>query len=40
MAELDLGVADELIRTEEPLAYDLSVELLHDAVLATGLLVA
>jgi uncharacterized protein len=39
VAELDLGVADELIRTEEPLAYDLSVELLHDAVLATGLLV-
>ena len=39
VAELDLGVADELIRAEKPLAYDLSVELLHDAVLATGSLV-
>ena len=36
VAELDLGVADELIRAEKPLRYDLSVELLHDAVLATG----
>ena len=36
VAELDLGVNDELIRTEKPLRYDLSVELLHDAVLATG----
>ena len=34
--ELDLGVADELIRVEKPLRYDLSVELLHDAILATG----
>jgi len=39
MAELDLGVNDELIHTERPLRYDLSVELLHDAVLATGSLV-
>ena len=36
VAELDLGVNDELIHTEKPLRYDLSVELLHDAVLATG----
>ncbi|HEY5344802.1 MAG TPA: YceD family protein [Verrucomicrobiae bacterium] len=36
LAELDLGVADDLIRAEKPLRYDLSVELLHDAVLATG----
>jgi uncharacterized protein len=36
VAELDLGVADELVRAEKPLRYDLSVELLHDAVLATG----
>ena len=36
VAELELGVNDELIHTEKPLRYDLSVELLHDAVLATG----
>ncbi len=36
VAELDLCVADELIRAERPLHYDLSVELLHDAVLARG----
>ena len=36
LAELDLGVVDELIHVEKPLRYDLSVELLHDAVLATG----
>jgi uncharacterized protein len=36
LAELDLGVVDELIHAEKPLRYDLSVELLHDAVLATG----
>ena len=39
VVELDLGVADELVRAEKPLKYDLSVELLHDAVLATGSLV-
>ena len=39
LAELDLGVNDELIHLERPLRYDLSVELLHDAVLATGSLV-
>jgi uncharacterized protein len=39
VTELDLGVNDELVRAEKPLRYDLSVELLHDAVLATGSLV-
>ena len=38
-AELDLGIRDELIRAEQPLQYDLSVELLDDAILATGNLV-
>jgi uncharacterized metal-binding protein YceD (DUF177 family) len=36
VAELELGVNDELIRAERPLRHDLSVELLHDAVLVTG----
>jgi uncharacterized protein len=36
IAELDLGVNDELIRVEKPLRYDLAVELLNDAVLVTG----
>lgn len=36
VAELDLGVADAIIRAEAPLSYDLAVELLPDAVLATG----
>jgi uncharacterized protein len=36
VAELDLGVNDELIRAEQPLRHDLTVELLHDALLATG----
>ena len=35
-AELDFGVKDEMIRAEKPLRYDLSVELLHDALLVTG----
>src|ERR1017187_25445 len=39
VTELDLGVNDELVRAEKPLRYDLSVELLHAAVLATGSLV-
>ncbi len=39
VADLDLGVNDELVHAEKPLAYDLSVELLHDAILATGSLV-
>ena len=36
VAELDLGVQDELIRLEKPLKYDLQVESMHDAVLVTG----
>lgn len=39
VAELDLGVADELIRLEKPLRYDLTVDLLHDALLVQGRLV-
>ena len=39
VAALDLGVNDDLVHAEKPLRYDLSVELLHDAVLATGSLV-
>ena len=39
VAELDLAVDDELIRTEKPLRYDLSAERLHDAVLVRGSLV-
>ncbi len=38
VAELDLGVEDELIHLQSPLRYDLSVELLHDALLVTGAL--
>ena len=36
VAELDLGVKDELIHAEKPLRYDLSVEQLHDALLVQG----
>lgn len=36
VAELDLGVNDKLIRADGPLRYDLSVELLRNAVLVTG----
>ena len=39
VAELDLGVNDELIHWDQPLRYDLTVELLNDAVLATGSMV-
>jgi len=38
VAELELGVTDELIRADKPLHYDLSVEILQNAVLATGTL--
>lgn len=38
VADLDLGVADEMIRAEQPLSHDLMVELLHDAVLVLGTL--
>jgi uncharacterized protein len=36
VADLDLGVEDAMIRTEQPLGYDLTVELLHDALLVQG----
>jgi uncharacterized protein len=36
VAELDLGVVDELIHAEQPLRYDLTVEQLHDALLVRG----
>jgi uncharacterized protein len=39
VAELDLGVNDELIRAEQPLRHDLTVELMDDALLVTGSLV-
>ena len=35
-AELDFGLQDEMIRAEQPLRYDLTVEKLHEALLATG----
>jgi uncharacterized protein len=38
VAELDFGPNDELIRAEQPLLYDLTVEQLHDSLLVTGLL--
>ncbi len=34
--DLDLGVNDELIHPQKPLAYKILVELLHDALLVTG----
>jgi len=39
VAELDLGVTDELVRAEKPLRYDLTVQQLHDSLLVTGKLV-
>jgi len=36
LAELDLGVADELIHLNHPLKYKLQVEQLHDSILVTG----
>ena len=36
VAELDLDVRDELIRVTGPVAYDLEVELLDDALLVQG----
>src|SRR5580693_9327670 len=36
VAELDLGVNDELVRAEKPLRYDLNIEQLHDSLLVTG----
>ncbi len=39
VAELDLGVTDELVRAEKPLRYNLKVQKLHDSILVTGKLV-
>ena len=39
VAELDLGVTDELVRAEKPLRYNLTVQNLHDSLLVTGKLV-
>ena len=36
VAEMAFDIRDELIRTTRPLAYDLEVQNLHDAVLAQG----
>jgi uncharacterized protein len=36
VAELDLDLHDELIRAERPLRYDLTAEILDDALLVTG----
>jgi len=36
VTDLDLGVNDELVHTNQPLHYDLTVELLHDSLLAQG----
>jgi uncharacterized protein len=36
VAELDLGVNDEMIRLGKPLRYDLTVEQLHDSLLVQG----
>ena len=38
VADLDLAVQDELVRLDQPMTYDLQVELLHDALLVTGTL--
>ena len=35
-AELDFGLRDEMIRAEQPLGYDLTVEKVADALLVTG----
>jgi uncharacterized protein len=35
-AELDFDLRDEMIRAEQPLRYDLTVEKMHDALLVTG----
>jgi len=39
VADLDLGITDELIHLPKPLRYDLTVEMLGDALLVTGSLV-
>ena len=39
VADLDLGVTDELVRAEKPLQHDLTVQMLHDSILVQGKLV-
>jgi len=36
VAKLDFWVVDELIRLEQPLRYDLTIESLHDSLLVQG----
>ena len=36
VAGLDFGVTDEMVRAENPLRYDLQIELLDDSLLVTG----
>jgi len=36
VAELDFGLRDEMIRAEQPLRYNLTVEKLQEALLVTG----
>ena len=36
VAELELGVNDELVHANKPLRYDLTVQSLHDSILVTG----
>lgn len=36
VAELDILMPDDVIQLRQPLVYNLNLELLHDAVLATG----
>ena len=36
VGELDFGLHDEMIRAAQPLQYDLTVEKVHEAILATG----
>jgi uncharacterized protein len=38
LAELDLGLQDEMIRATQPLHYDLEVEMLDDSLLVQGLI--
>ena len=36
VAELDLGVNDELVHANQPLCYNLTAQSLHDSILVTG----
>lgn len=39
VAELDLGVVDDLVQVAKPLRYDLTLQSLHDSILVMGKLV-